>query len=222
MRILPISLIILFSFVAFGCIETKTTENNNSCAKTNLDNNEFDCLIEYFCTGEIWDTVKCQIILNDTIAVFRVQSRDQSSYGGYTQLRLNKRTADCFKSLLLELYSEQNTALKDDIPNERDVISSTQDDLSISLTIDGKKINEFFHVTDILYSHKDFDPFRPQFYKIRELINAIILKIEYEKNKNHNNYKRTLIIPDWITEKFNNEYYETHYEINTIYEPFPI
>lgn len=219
MRTILISLILLFSFVAFGCIETKTTENNNSCAKTDLDNNKFDCFIEYFCAGEVWNTVKCQIILNDTVEVFRIQNRDQSSYSGYTQLRLNKRTADCFKSLLLELYSEQNTALKEGIPNERDVISSTQDDLSISLTIGGKEINEFFHITDILYSHKDFDPFRPQFYKIRELINAIILKVEDEKDKSQN---KAPITPDWITEKFHDEYYEATNEINTTYKSFPI
>lgn len=221
MRIIIISLISL-SFVTFGCTEANTTKKNNACTKTIPESHGIDCFIEYFCAGEIWDTVKCQISLNDTIAVFRVQSRDQSSYNGYTLLKLNKQTADCFKSLLFELYSNHDSALKDGIPNERDIISSTQDNLSISLTIGEKQINEFFHVTDILASYENFDPFRPQFYKIRELIDAIILKMEYEKNKNHNNYKRTLTIPDWITEKFNNEYYETHYEINTIYEPFPI
>lgn len=221
MRIKLISLILL-AFVFWGCVETNPAKNNNSCTQRVIEDNGIDCFIEYFCAGEIWDTVKCQIILNDTIAVFRVQSRNQSSYDGYTLLKLNKQTADCFRSLLFELYSERNSALKDSIPNERHSISSTQDDLSVSLTIGDKKINEFFHVTDILASYENFDPFRPQFHKLRELIDAIILKVEYEKNKNHNNYKRTLTTPDWITEKFNNEYYETQYEISPTYELFPI
>lgn len=183
-------------------------------------NNKYECFIEYFCAGSSLDIVKCQIILNDSLPILRTQSRDQSFYNDFSQVKLNEKTADCFKSLLSELYSNNNTALKYGITNERRVIGSTQHDLSINLTLDDKKINEFFHVLDIMDSHENFDPFRSPFYKIMELINAILLKADNDIYKNPCKYYRRAKIPAWIAETFNDKYYETTYEINTRYEPF--
>lgn len=216
-RILILLTVILCAFAYIG---TRITADNKSRLIDTQVDNKYEYFIEYFCAGNGLDIVKCQIILNDSASNLRTQSKDQSFYNAFSQVKLNKRTVDCFKSLLFELYSNNNTALKDGITNERRIIGSTQHDLSINLTLDDKKINEFFHVLDIMDSHENFDPFRPPFYKIMELIDAILLKADNDIYKNPCNYYRRAKIPVWITETFNDIYYETTYEINTQYEPF--
>lgn len=197
----------LIILVTIGIIIT----NCNTNTQNNVKTNDFNCIIEYFCAGDLWNTVKCQLILNDTIAVLRVQSWEQSLNNNYSHLSLNKKSADCFKSLFHEIYSEHSSALKDGFLNERNVNGSTQEDLSISLTLNNKRINEYFHVLDILDSYKNYNPFRPQFYKIRELIIAIILRFEKKDVYNNNEYQ---IVPDWIKEKFHDEYYDYYFDTN--------
>lgn len=164
--------------------------------------------LNYICPGDAWKIADCQILFKDTIAEIYVRSlSEQHLKNEYHLITLNKPVTDCLKSLLYAIYSDSNTALKEGIPNERYVIGSSQNDLSIKLIVNGKIVNEFFHVDDIQFSYSGFDPFRPPFYKMMDLINGILCKVDNDIYLG----RRGELATDWVEEKFNYNYYDPNY-----------
>lgn len=198
-------------------ITTFNTINNltkflSDSVKTDIDPDSIEIYgtLNYICPGDAWEIADCQIIFKGTTAEIYVQSfGGQTSKNEYILITLNKPVTDCLKSLLYAIYSDSNTALKDGIPNERSVIGSAKNDLSIKIIFNGKIVNEFFHVFDIQFSYSGFDPFKPSFYKMLELIEGILCKVDYEIYHG----RRGEMATDWVKEKFNYNYYETDYRI---------
>ena len=197
---------------------TKETEKS-VISEINPDSMDIYGDLKFICPGDAWEIAECQIIFKDTVAEIYVQGlREQPLRKEYFLITLNKPVTDRLKLLLYSIYSDGNTALKDGIPNERSVIGSNRSDLSINLILNGKIVNEFFHVWDIHYSYQSLvsstntlEPFKSSFYKMMELIYDILFQIDKEIYHGRRHKKAT----DWIENEFNYNYYTQGYRIVT-------
>lgn len=114
-----------------------------------------------------------RLILNDTIAIFKFQTMEQYFNKKYSQVILNKHTADCLRILLCTLYTNHNYLIKDEYRGKYFSCDSYM--WTIKIAINGKKINE----TRNLMHYVSFDePFNFPFIQIRQLIVAITDKLE--------------------------------------------
>ena len=173
----------------------------------NLDSIIKDCSMEitYSSEGSEWNKIrKVKLLLSDTASVVQSQDSRQIVDKFYSQVTLKKQTADYFKALLFEIYSQHRSVIKDSILNEGLARLYHSTSWSIKLNLPGQEINESIKTSDYYYSFED--PFHEQFERIWELIFAIKRKMEYDiyslKDKG---YK----MEDWIKEKFDGVFYET-------------
>ncbi len=217
-NVTKIFLFLIFASLNLGAKTINTCNSGNHLTKfsddsvkadINPDSIEIYGNLNYICPGDAWKIADCQIIFKDTIAEIHVRSLSERPLKNeYHLISLNKPVTDCLKSLLYAIYSDSNTALKEGIPNERLVIGSSQNDLSIKLIVNGKIVNEFFHVDDIQFSYSGFEPFRPPFYKMMDLINDILCKVDNDIYHGRRGERAT----DWVKEMFNYNYYELDYK----------
>lgn len=227
-KVKGILLFLIFAPLILGAKTTVAYNSGNSLAKEamqsvnteiNPDSINIYGNLNFICPGDRWDIFECQILFMDSIAEIYVQNfREQSINNEYFLITLNKPVTDRLKTLLYSIYSDSNTALKDGIPNERSVRSADRSDLSIKLLLNGKIVNEFFHVWDIHYSYRSIitstntlDPFKPPFYKMLELIYDILFQIDKEIYHGRHNKKAT----DWVENEFNYNYYKPGYRTVT-------
>lgn len=223
-KVTGIFLFLIFASLNLGAKTINTCNSGNHLttfaeqsvkAEINPDSIYIYGKMNFICPGDAWKIFGCQIIFKDTITEICVRDlREHHIQNEYFLITLNKPVTDCLKSLLYSIYSDSNTALKDGIPNERYVIGSNRSDLSINLILNEKIVNEFFHVWDIHDSYRsfvtftnNFEPFRPPFYKMMELIYDILFEINKEIYHGRSRKKAT----DWIEDKFNYNYYEPNY-----------
>lgn len=223
-KVKGILLFLIFAPLILGAKTTVTCNSGNSLTKeamqsvnTEIKPDSIDIYgnLNFICPGDRWDIFECQILFMDSIAEIYVQDfREQSINNEYFLITLNKPVTDRLKTLLYSIYSDSYTALKDGIPNERSVRSADRSDLSIKLLLNGKIVNEFFHVWDIHYSYRNIitstntlDPFKPPFYKMLELIYDILFQIDKEIYHGRSNRKAN----DWVENEFNYKYYKPGY-----------
>lgn len=173
----------------------------------NLDSIIKDCFMEKTYSIESLEgnrIIKVKLLLSDTASVVQSQDSRQRADKFYSQVTLKKPTADYFKILLFEIYSQHKSVIKDSILNEGLARWSPSASWSIKLKLPNQEINESIKTSDYYYSFED--PFHEQFERILDLIFAIKRKMEYDiyslKDKD---YK----MKDWIKEKFDGVFYET-------------
>lgn len=204
-RLAPTFICLLF---LIACGNDKTTVNSDKTIEiVNYDSSGFSCRIDRIYTAGGDCIKKCQILINDTIAIFRGET-----YYEQRQVTLTKPIADCFKSLLYDIYSEQNSVIKDQYINEPHSITGYKPEWNIVMNMKGKIIKESVDLLGYGLTFKK--PWHPQVEKLLPLIYTItdkmeqdIFKIEYL----HHRYK-----PDeWITEMFHDEYYLPYNDISS-------
>ncbi len=173
----------------------------------NLDSIIKDCFMEITYSSESLEgnrIRKIKLLLSDTASVVQSQDSRQIVDKFYSQVTLNKLTADYFKTILFEIYSQHKSVIKDSILNENFLRITHPTSWSIKLKLPNQEINESIKTSDYYYSFED--PFHEQFERILDLIFAIKRKMEYDiyslKDKD---YK----MKDWIKEKFDGVFYET-------------
>lgn len=227
-KVKGILLFLIFAPLILGAKTTVASNSGNSLTKeamqsvnTEINPDSIDIYgnLNFICPGDLWDIFECQILFMDSITEIYVKDfREQSINNEYFLITLNKPVTDRLKTLLYSIYSDSNTALKDGIPNERSVKSSNRSDLSINLLLNGKIVNEFFHVWDIHNSYRSIitstntlDPFKPPFYKMLELIYDILFQIDKEIYHGRSNRKAN----DWVENEFNYNYYKPGYRTVT-------
>lgn len=162
--------------------------------------------IEYNLEG-VPKIINVRSIFNDTSAVFRFQTHDQYFNKEYSQVILNKQTADCLRILLYTLYTNHNYLIKDEY--RKKYFSCDSYMCTIKMNINGKKINETRNLMHYIF----FDePYNFPFDKIMQLILAITNKIERDILKSRNIKPKAAT---WITEVFHDRFYEPYDEANS-------
>ena len=152
-----------------------------------------------------------QLILNDSVSLFRSQTLFELINGVYTQVSLNELTLNYIRGLLYELYTNHNSIIKDEYINNDSLFMINGAKIwQIKMNLNGKNIAETHDLLDYTFS---FDkPFNLQADKILELILAIKRKIEKDiyklKGINYEPQK-------WITETFHDEYYLPYNDISS-------
>lgn len=201
-------LVFAYIFLSFltACNNDKMAVNSNSTIEiVNYNNLGFNCRMERIQYLEGSDIRICQILINDTIALFREQTSLNQ-----LQVTLTKHVRDYFKLLLYDIYAKNSSAIKDQYLNEARNITNVKSEWKIAMNMDGKKINEKIDTFDFRFT---FDqPFHPQFDRLLELIYAITVKMEQDifriENTDYNQ-------EEWITEMFHDEYYLPYNDINS-------
>ncbi len=145
-------------------------------------------------------------IFNNTSAVFRFQTRDQYFNKKYSQVILNKQTAECLRILLYTLYTNHNYLIKDEY--RKNYFSCDSYMCTIKMNINGKKINETRNLMHYIFID---DPYNFPFDKIIQLILAITNKIERDI-LNPGNIKPEAA--EWINEMFHDKFYEPYDGVN--------
>lgn len=198
---------IFFSFLT-ACNNDKISVNSNSAIEiVNYNNVEFNCRMERIYNTEyhLEGIHGCQILLNDTIALFR----DQTSIK-QLQVTLTQPVRDYIKLLLYDIYANNSSAVKDQYLNEMRYITNVKSEWKIAMNMDGKKINEKIDTFDFRFTFGA--PFHSQFDRLLELIYAITVKMEqdiFEVENTHYNQE------EWITKMFHDEFYEPYNDINS-------
>lgn len=174
----------------------------------NLDSIINECIMEIIYSGEgsEWAKIrKVKLVINDTTAVIQSQDTRQIIDEFYSQVSLNKRTADYFKTLFFEIYSQHKSVIKDSVLNEDLSKLSHTSFWTIKLRFPNQEINESLGIDNYYYSFGE-DPFYYQFEQILQLIFAIKRKMEYDiYSLKDPDYK----MRDWIMENFNGVFYGT-------------
>lgn len=203
-------LYVCLSFL-FACSNDKTPVNSDKTIEiVNYNSSGFNCRMERIYNTEYHPERinTCQILLNDSIALFRGQSDIQQF-----QITLTKPISDYIKSLLYDIYTENKSAVKAQYINEPRDLTTFISDWNIKMNMEGNIIKETVDV--ISYSISFDEPFHSQFKRLLELIYAITVKMEqdiFEVEYIHNRYKPV----EWIIEKFNDEFYEPYNDIKSI------
>lgn len=197
------------SLFLIACGNDKASVNNDKTIEiVNYDNSGFSCRIDRNYTAGGDCIKKCQILINDTIAIFRGQT-----YYEQCQVTLTKPIADCIKSLLYDIYSEQNSVIKDQYINETHGITGYKPEWNIVMNMKGKRIKESVDLLGYGLTFKK--PWHPKVEKLLPLIYAITDKMEQDIFKIE--YLHRLYKPDeWIIEMFHGEYYEPYNDINSV------
>lgn len=121
---------IILSFLT-ACNNDKISINSNSTIEiVNYNNLEFSCRMERIYNSEGAGLKNCQILLNDTIALFRGHSQIQQ-----LQVTLNNSVSDFIKSLLFDIYAENRSTVKDQYINANYGISSATSKWNIIMNL---------------------------------------------------------------------------------------
>lgn len=211
-RIFFTILIVVFTAISGGAEIINSDKISNNIIQLYNKTHNLDSIIKNCCMEIKYSTEgpaafrihNIQILLNDTASVIRTQDSRQRIDKLYSQVTLTKETADCFKSLLFDLYSKHQSILNDSIINKGYMKISVATIWSINMEIEGQLIEESIDLKDYRFSFKN--PFNIQFEKILQLIWAIRYKMELEIYSLEDDKSK---IEDWIIEKFNGNYYET-------------
>lgn len=100
-------LYVCLSFL-FACSNDKASVNSDKTIEiVNYDSSGFSCRMERTYNSEGAGLKNCQILLNDTIAIFRGQTMTQQ-----LQVTLTNAVSDYIKSLLYDIYTENRSAIK--------------------------------------------------------------------------------------------------------------
>lgn len=188
--------------------KSKEFNVESSCNKLSPDSIILDGYIdiEYNLEGAP-EILSIRSIFNDTSAVLRFQTHDQYFNKKYSQVILNKQTAECLRILLYTLYTNHNYLIKDEY--RKKYFSCDSYMCTIKMNINGKKINETRNLMHYIFID---DPYNFPFDKIIQLIRAITNKIERDI-LNMGNIKPEAA--KWITEMFHDEFYEPHNGVNS-------
>lgn len=201
----------IYLLFLIACDNDKASVNSDKTIEiVNYNSSGFSCRMEKFYNTEYnRDRIHiCQILLSDSIALFRGKTNF-----GQCQVTLTKPIADYIKSLLYDIYTKNKSGVKDQYINEPHAITTFISDWNITMNLEGRKINET--IDEIGYSITFDEPFHSQFKRLLELIYAITVKMEqdiFEVEYIHNRYKPV----EWIIEKFNDEFYEPYNDIKSI------
>ena len=155
--------------------------------------------------------IEIGIEFNDSTSIVITRRASHQIIGEHrSKVKLTKQTADYFKSLLFEIYSEQKSVIKDSILSGDILLISHSTIWSITLNLPNQKIAEYLQTSSISFNSET--AFHPQFKKIQQLVRAIKRKMEKDIYKIKNiDYK-----PEpWIEEMFHGEYYEPYNDINS-------
>ncbi len=196
----------IYLLFLIACGNGKTSVNSDKTIEiVNYDSSGFSCRIERIYNSEGAGLKNCQILLNDTIALFRGQTLIQQ-----LQVTLTNAVSDYIKSLLYDIYTENRSTIKDKYINANYCISSATSKWNIMMNMDGKKINEKINISG--YAITFDQPFHPQFDRLLELILAITVKMEQDIFRIENtDYNQA----EWITETFHDEYYLPYNDISS-------
>ena len=201
---LALTLICLPLLIA--CDNDKASVNSDKTIEiVNYDNSGFSCRMERIYNAEGAGLKNCQILLNDTIAIFRGQTLIHQ-----LQVTLTNAVSDYIKSLLYDIYTENRSAIKDKYINANYCISSATSKWNIMMNMDGEKTNEKIDISG--YAVTFDDPFNPQFNRLLELIYAITVKMEQDIFRIENTHCNQA---EWITETFHDEYYLPYNDISS-------
>lgn len=195
-------------------LDTSSISNSQSVSLPAVpDSINLNCLIEVEYNFEgchpSW-ILNVQLILTDSVALYKAKTKEHYHDDEYIIITLNKRTADCFKALLYDLYSTHHSVIKDKYLNETHAICSASSEWHIKLSINGKIINETIDIIDFMTSFDN--PFNIQFDQIIQLVRAITNKIERDILQLEKVKPETA---EWITETFHDEYYLPYNDINS-------
>lgn len=154
-----------------------------------------NCTIKILYFGAPW-LVSKEIVVNDSVSLFRTQNDTQYFEKTYTQVVLDKNIDKYLRQLICEVYSENKSVIKSDLPDVKLGQFSETIKCSIKVTIDDCEIKECFNTGnyDITYGALlGIKPFHEQFDEIRSLMNAIGYRMEhefYDFDYNHIDKKR--------------------------------
>ncbi|OKY86322.1 MAG: hypothetical protein BHV69_02580 [Bacteroidales bacterium 52_46] len=202
---LALTLICLPLLIA--CDNDKASVNSDKTIEiVNYDSSGFNCRMERIQYLEGSGIRICQILINDTIALFREQTSVNQ-----LQVTLTQPVRDFLKLLLYDIYAKNSSAIKEQYLNETRYITNVKSEWKIAMNMVGKKINEKIDTFDFRFT---FDqPFHPQFDRLLELIYAITVKMEQDifriENTDYNP-------EEWITDMFHGEFYEPYNDIKSI------
>ena len=186
--------------------------NINTIPKTNTCNIVCELNLEYMVSGEAGLIKNIQLILNDSLSLFRGQTlSERINNDSYTQVSLNKLTSNYIRLLLSELYTKHSSIIKDKYINVDSLFMiNGAKTWQIELNLNGKEITEVYNLLDYSFSFEK--PFNPEADKILELILAIKRKMESDIYKMRD---RDYTPEPWIEEMFHGEYYEPYNNINS-------
>ena len=125
-RIFFTILIVVFTAISGGAEIINSDKISNNIIQLYNKTHNLDSIIKNCCMEIKYSTEgpaafrihNIQILLNDTASVIRTQDSRQRIDKLYSQVILTKETADCFKSLLFDLYSKHQSILNDSIINK--------------------------------------------------------------------------------------------------------
>lgn len=125
----------IYLLFLIACGNGKTSVNSDKTIEiVNYDSSGFSCRMERIYNSEGAGLKNCQILLNDTIALFRGQTLIQQ-----LQVTLTNAVSDYIKSLLYDIYTENRSTIKDKYINANYCISSATSKWNIMMNMDGKK-----------------------------------------------------------------------------------
>ena len=155
--------------------------------------------------------IEIGIEFNDSTSIVITRSASHQIIGEHrSKVKLTKQTADYFKSLLFEIYSEQRSVIKDSILSGDILLISHSTIWSITLNLPNQKIAEYLQTSSVSFNSET--AFHPQFKKIQQLVRAIKRKMERDIYKMRDcDYN----LDPWIEEMFHGEYYEPYNNINS-------
>lgn len=153
-----------------------------------------------------------QLILNDSLSLFKYQTIDQYFRGEYSSVILNKETADCLRVLLYTLYTNHKYIIKDKYQRGK-YFSCDSYMWDINMELGRMKIKERRNLMHYVFSDAPFDePYNFPFVQIIKLIESIADKLERDIFPSNNDKPMKV---DWINEMFHDEYYEPCDDINS-------
>lgn len=208
-------ILIIFIFYTFNASNHRklghrlTDETDYKVSNTlQSNNNNMICFIEEFSIEAY--IMKYQLILYDSTGIIRTEN-----CGRDLQFRLNKDVSEYIKKLLLELYTTHNTILTEDAPRFKYRNFSAMPYWTIHMVLDNRIIHETIPYDEYMLIQWSTDnnaiPFKEPFYRYRDLIDAITLKIDIDVY--NDKFHITPQPKKWVTEMFHDEYYEPYNEI---------
>lgn len=179
----------------------------------NIDSIVFDCSIDVEYNPEGCghsNILNVQLILNDSISLFKIKTKTQYLGKEYMPITLNKSSVNCLKILLYNLYSNNNSIIADKYIRSNTTYKSSDSYLwKIKINLDGKEIKESHNIAPYMVFD---DSLNFPFYPIWQLILAITNKIERDILQLENIKPKAA---QWITEMFHDEYYLPYNDINS-------
>lgn len=168
----------------FGIQDDKVIVDCNDILPT------INCSIKMLYLGSPWIVSK-EIIVTDSVSLFRTQDDTQYFNKTYTQVVLDNNIDSYIRQLIYEVYSENKSVIKSDLPNVKIGQFSETIKCRIDVTIDGREIEECFNTGDYDITFDTLlgiKPFHEEFDEIRFLMKAISYRMEHEFYKFDYNY----------------------------------